>query len=273
MSRPSKISFIGAGRMAEAIIAGIIRKKLFSPDRIFIADKDPKRVHQIASQFKVNTAVDNKDAVLISDVVVLAVKPQKMKEVLSEIRTKAQNNQVFISIAAGVTLQTLEKELPVSSVIRVMPNNPCLVCEGMTAVCGGKNVSKSDVKLAEKIFSTLGLTIVLEEKYFDGVTGLSGSGPAYVYRVIEGLIEGGTKAGLMPDEARLLAEQTVLGAVKTFIDTRKTPKELIEMVSSPGGTTIEGLKVFDEAKLNSIIADAVLAAAQRSKELAKELGK
>ncbi|MCX5749866.1 MAG: pyrroline-5-carboxylate reductase [Candidatus Saganbacteria bacterium] len=270
MPSNKKISFIGAGRMADAIISGIIRAKLFSPKNIYISDKEAQRLKYLSETHKVHVAQDNIKAMLVADIVVLCVKPQHKKNVLDEIREFVESEKLFISIAAGITIGYLEKHLAGCPVVRAMPNNPCLIGEGMTVISKGSSATESDVKTAEKIFSSLGKTVLMDEKFMDAVTGLSGSGPAFVYKFLEGMIEGGVKAGLKKEDAEVLAKQTMLGAVKTVIETRKNPKELCGMVASPGGTTIEGLKILDEAKLIDIVADAVYAAAARARDLSKE---
>ncbi|MEK7376698.1 MAG: pyrroline-5-carboxylate reductase [Candidatus Margulisiibacteriota bacterium] len=272
MASQKKVSFIGSGRMAEAIIAGIVKKKIFSANRIYIADKDTEKAKILARKFKVNFCEDNNKALWSGNIIVLAVKPQNMVQVLEQIKEEIKASQLVISIAAGVTIGFLEKALKGCPVIRAMPNNPCLIGEGMTAVAAGKNAGSSDLKTARDIFECLGKAIVLKEKYFDAVTGLSGSGPAFVYEFIAALAEGGIKSGLERETAHQLAVQTILGSVMTLAETGKSPKELVEMVASPGGTTIEGLKLFEEAKFSQIVSDAVYAAAARSKRISADLG-
>ncbi len=271
MPSKSKIAFIGAGRMAEAIIAGVIRSRLFLKNDIFASDKDEKRLNYLAGSFGIKTFSDNTEAVVLADIVVLSVKPQIMASVLDDIKSHAKTQQLYISIAAGVTIASIESKLPGCSIVRTMPNAPCLVGEGMTALSKGKNSGEADMKIACDIFASLGKTIVLDESLLDAVTGLSGSGPAFVYRFIDALTDGGIKSGLSRNVASELANQTVLGAVKTIIETKKTPPQLCDMVTSPGGTTIEGLKILDEAKFSDIVADAVIAATKRAGELSNGL--
>lgn len=272
MLSKKKISFVGAGKMAEAIIAGIIKHKIFSPGNIFISDKDTSRLRHMTGKYRIKAAEDNIKAVIVADIVVLSVKPQHKVSVLDQIKSSVETDQLFISIAAGIPLSLLEGKLAGCPIIRVMPNNPCMIGEGMSVISKGRNASDIDMKTAEKIFSSIGRTMILDEKHIDAVTGLSGSGPAFVYRFMEGLIEGGVKYGLDREEATELAKQTILGAIRTVIETKIPLTELCEMVASPGGTTIEGFKVLDEAKFNDIVADAVYAAAARAKQLSKEFG-
>ncbi len=256
--------------MAEAVIEGVTKKRIVNPKDIYVSDVDAKRLTFLSKKFKINAFSDNKKAVLISDTVVLAVKPQNMPGVLSNIASSLQADQLFISIAAGISLKFLEKRLSGCAVVRAMPNNPCLIGEGMTVLSKGASATESDLKQAEKIFASLGRVKVLPEAQLDAVTGLSGSGPAFVYRFIEGLAEGGVKSGLKKDVSLELAVQTVLGAVKTVIETKLSTKELCDMVASPGGTTLEGLKVLDEAKFNAIVADTIHAAFMRAKQIREE---
>lgn len=270
MPSKSKIAFIGAGRMAEAIVSGIIRAGLFRKADIFASDRDEKRLKYFADSYGIRTFTENKEAVTIADIIVLSVKPQAMLQVLEDIRNYARTQQLYISIAAGVPIGSIESRLPGCSVVRTMPNNPCLIGEGMTVLSRGKNAGEADLNTAKKIFSALGKTMVLEEKMLDAATGLSGSGPAFVYRFIDALAEGGAKSGLPREAAYELAQQTVLGASRTVIETKKTPSQLCDMVTSPGGTTIEGLKVLDEAKFADIVADTVIAAARRAAEITND---
>jgi len=178
-----------------------------------------------------------------------------------------------ISIAAGITLKTIERYLPQAPVIRAMPNNPAFVGEGLTAICKGHRATERDRKVAEVIFGAVGKVIAVEEKLMDAVTGLSGSGPAFIYAMVESLIEGGVEAGLSETQAKTLAVQTTLGAAKTMAETGKDPAELREMVTSPGGTTIAGLRVLEEGKFKKILRGAVVAATKRAKELSEEYEK
>ncbi|MFA5105026.1 MAG: pyrroline-5-carboxylate reductase [Candidatus Margulisiibacteriota bacterium] len=267
MSHTQKLSFIGAGRMTDAIISGIIKADIFLPQNIFISDKDGKRLEELAERFNVEVTRSNTEAVAVSDIVVLAVKPQIQPAVLKEISGTDIKDKLFISIAAGISLAYLESKLNKAPVIRVMPNNPCLVGHGMSVLCKGRYASAGDMEIAEKIFSSLGRTIVMDEKYLDAVTGLSGSGPAFVYSAIAGMINGGELCGISAPLSKQLALQTFLGAVATFIEAGKSAKELIDMVASPGGTTIEGLKILDKYKFEEAMSAAVIAAKKRAREI------
>jgi len=259
--------------MAEAIIAGIVRAKLYPRGKIYIADKNKERLLHVSKKYGVSIVDENSKAVLISDIVILSVKPQVMSEVLEHIGTSVSSNKLFISIAAGIPLSVLEKKLAGAPVIRVMPNNPSLIGEGMTVISKGKNAKFFGCQNSRRNICFAWQNLDHGRKELDSVTALSGSGPAFVYRMIEALEEGGVKTGLTKEHAHILAIQTVLGAVKTVMHTCKTPAELVKMVASPGGTTIEGIKVLDEAKFNEIIHDTIDAAYQRSKEIRAEFEK
>ncbi len=262
-----KISFIGAGRMAEAIISGIIKSGLFLPEDISISDKDGKRLQDLAKKLNIKVTHGNIDAVEASDIVVLAVKPQVKPAVLAEISKADLKNRLFISIAAGISLSFIESKLDKAAVVRVMPNNPCLVGQGMSVLCRGTHADEEDMDIAEKIFSSLGKTLVMNEKNMDAVTGLSGSGPAFVYSAIQGMIDAGESLGISHADSKHLALQTFLGAVATVIETGRSTKELIDMVASPGGTTIEGLKVLEKEHFAKTMSDAVIAAAKKAEDI------
>jgi len=233
--------------MAEAILRGLISSKAFSRSSIIISDRDTARSKQVSKKYGVADAENNVEAARRSDVLILAVKPQSMNSVLADIAGKVTPAQLVISIAAGITMKSIEKYLAKAPLVRAMPNNPCLIGEGMTALCGGKFAQEKDMKTAEKIFSSVGDTIRVEEKQMNAITGLSGSGPAFIYEVVDALTDGGIEAGLPKDLAAVLALKTALGSIKTMIKTKKTPEELKNMVASPGGTSVAGLRALEEA--------------------------
>jgi len=265
-----KLGFIGSGRMAEAIIRGLICKKAISKNNIIISDKDPGRVKVISKKYGIKASAGNIEAARSADVIVLSVKPQVMNVVLSELSGKVRSNQLVISIAAGITIRSIEKYLKKTAVIRVMPNNPALIGEGISAVSGGSNAEEKDMRTAEKIFSNVGDTIRVDEKLMNAVTALSGSGPAFVYETLNALIEGGIEAGLSKELSASLARATVLGSIRTVIKTGKSPEELKAMVTSPGGTTLAGLRVLDEAGFKSLVKKAVVRASARAREISEE---
>lgn len=256
--------------MAEAIIHGLVSSKAVPKKNLIISDKDPARLRQLAKKFGIKAADTNIDAARSSDVIILAVKPQVMSKVLSEIGKSIRSGQLVISIAAGITLKSIEKYLAKVPVVRVMPNNPCLIGEGISAVCGGSFAEDRDVRTAEKLFSSAGDTVRVEERYMNAITALSGSGPAFVYEVLDALIDGGVEAGLSKELAAKLAYKTLLGAARTIIKTKRSPEELKSMVTSPGGTTIAGLRVLEEGNFKDTLKKAVVRASSRAKEISEE---
>jgi len=256
--------------MTEAVMRGLVSKKAVPKKNITISDKDPARAKLISKKYGVAMAESNPKAVGSADVVILAVKPQVMRIVLSELSDKIKPGQLVISIAAGITLASIEKYLPKVHVVRVMPNNPCLIGEGISAICGGSLVNESDIRTAEKIFSIVGDTVRVVERYMNAVTALSGSGPAFVYEALEAMIEGGLEAGLPKEMAKKLAEGTMLGSIKTVVKTKKSPEELVSMVASPGGTTVAGLRMLEEGNFKAAMRKAIVRASARAKEMSEE---
>ena len=259
-----KIAFIGAGKMAEALIACL--------DNVIVADVNKKRLKMLKKKYQLQIAGDNQAAFAAAKIVILAVKPQNISSVVAELALPAKQalqlrNRLIISIAAGIPLKYLEKKLPGIPVVRAMPNNPCLVGEGMTALAKGKLVNNIMFMKAAEIFAQVGDVALVPEKWLDAVTGLSGSGPAFIYEAIEALAAGGVKAGLKKDLATKLAVQTVLGSALTVKQSGKAPRDLQAMVTSPGGTTVEGLKALKKFNFSRALSAAVLAAAKKSKQL------
>lgn len=263
----TSIGFIGGGKMAEAIIKGLISSKSFALPGMRVSEPDPGRKKYLEEQYLISVTDNNREVITLSDIVVLAVKPQVLTKVLPEITPRA--GQLLISIAAGITLSYMEKRLPNASIVRAMPNNPALVGAGMTALAVGGKVGKEQLEKARRIFGSVGQVVEVEEKVMDAVTGLSGSGPAYVYLMIEALAEAGKKLGIEQQSAEKLAVETVLGAARTMKETGKSAQELREMVASPGGTTMEGLKVLEKKKFVEAVVEAVKAAAEKSKKLSQ----
>lgn len=263
-----KIGFLGAGNMGEALIKGLLKTGVVSPSMLFAADALPERIEQIEKLYRIQALPDNATLVKRADVVVLAVKPQVIADVLEEINPAVTPKKLIISIAAGVSTAELRSRLPKGvRVIRVMPNTGALVLEGATAIARASGLEAGDLETAEEIFAAVGKVVVLEEKLMDAVTGLSGSGPAYIAIVIEALADGGVKMGLDRLTATSLAAQTVLGAAKLLLETEIHPGQLKDMVSSPGGTTIAGISALEEGGLRRALINAVERATLRSKEL------
>lgn len=263
-----KISFIGAGNMAEALVSGLLKRKALPPKNILLSDPAEKRLLHLKKTYRVNTAKSNIESAGKGEIIVLAVKPQVMGAVLDELKDAVTPDKLVISIAAGITTSFIRRHLDKkTNVIRVMPNTPALVGMGISAISADKKISKSHISQAKAIMESAGKTIAIEERRLDAVTGLSGSGPAYIFLVIEALIEGGVASGLSRNTAKELVLETVNGAVALLSETGKTPVELREMVTSPGGTTVAGLKVLEEGAVRSAFITAVEAATARSKEL------
>jgi pyrroline-5-carboxylate reductase len=260
-----KLGFIGVGNMGGAIIRGLVGGGRVAPENLIYYDPDPGRQAQMAG-LGVEAALDNAE-VMHSPVVVLGVKPQIMPSVLAGVKEFARPWHLIISIAAGVPLKILEETFPESRVIRVMPNTPTLVSAGMAALAPGSRTTPDDLALALELFQAVGQAVVVEERLMDAVTGLSGSGPAFVAIFIEALADGGVKVGLPRPLAHTMAVQTVLGTAKLCLEEDLHPAKLKDMVTSPGGTTIAGLHALESGGFRGLIMDAVTAAAARSKEL------
>lgn len=265
-----KIGFIGTGKMGEALIKGILLARLVPAENIFASDADSAKLQLLEKEYKINTCKDNCSTVIGSDIIIIAVKPQIVPEVLKEINNSIKK-QLIISIAAGVKIETYESALPRGTkVIRVMPNIAATVQEAASAISPGSAVSKDDLAIASGIFNAIGKSVILPEYLMDAVTGLSGSGPAYIFTIIEALADGGVYEGLDRNTAKLLAAQTVLGAAKMVLEDGSHTAELKDMVTSPGGTTIRGLRVIEDRGVRIAMMDAVIEACERSKELGKK---
>ena len=260
------IAFIGAGNMGEALIRGLLERQAVTPSQIFAADISEERLRYFEGKFGIRVTTDNAQAAGAAEIVLLAVKPQQMSDVLSKLKPKS--SALIISIAAGISTSRIEKEIGGKArVIRVMPNTPALIGAGAAALSRGAHATEADLQTAETILGAVGITVRTDERFLDAITALSGSGPAYVFRVTEAMIEAGVEAGLSPALARKLAIQTVYGAAKLMHDSGEDPVELRRKVTSPGGTTEAALKVMNDRQLAQIFADAIVAATQRSREL------
>jgi pyrroline-5-carboxylate reductase len=271
MNAMGKIGFLGGGRMAEALIRGMLEGGLVAADHIHVVDPDPGRCALMAETYKVAVSTQY-TPVWQCDVIILAVKPQIMGRLLEECCADIKPRHLLISIAAGIPLEFMEQRLVKGCrVVRVMPNTPALVMAGASALSPGKEVGPEDLAVARKIFDTVGITVMMAESSLDAVTGLSGSGPAYVFAFLDSLIEAGLKVGLARDDAEKLAQQTILGSVRLAMETGEHPAQLKAMVTSPGGTTIAGLHELEKAGFKAAIMNAVEAATNRSRELGKLL--
>ncbi len=267
-----KIGFIGGGKMGEALINGILRAGLSSSDKIMVSDVDKKRLQILEKEAGIKTTQDNKKITSGSDIIILAVKPNMMGSVLDELNSEITPKHLIISIAAGVPLSFMESSLNEGCrVIRVMPNTPCLVGETAAGYALGKNATQADGKLVGQLLDAVGKSFLLDEKHLDAVTGLSGSGPAFIYVVIEALADGGVKMGLPGDVAITLAAQTAFGAAKMVLESDTDIGQLRDSVTSPGGTTIEGLHALEKGRLTNVLIDAVEVATKKSKSLGEAL--
>jgi len=263
------IGFVGGGNMAEALVKGLCREP-GAGERITVAEPVEARRADLESRYGISASADNADAAS-RDIVVLAVKPQVMDAVLEGLAGSVSGQQVVVSIAAGVTIDRLESGLGAGvRVVRVMPNTPCLVGRGASVLCAGSAADDTDLARARDLFAAVGSASTVDsETLMDAVTGLSGSGPAYVYRFAEALIAGGVAAGLDEDLASALVFETIAGAAQMLISTGQSPAALREAVSSPGGTTLAGLGALDERGFAEAVEAAVSAATARSRELGR----
>jgi len=265
-----KVGFVGAGNMGEALIRGLVESGAVPPDAILATDVRAERTRDLAKRFGIKALDDNVALVRSAEVVILAVKPQIMEPVLREIEPALTARPLLLSIAAGVPTAKIRAVLGAyPRLIRVMPNTPALVLEGVTALARGPGLDADDLDTAREIFAAVGRVVVVEETLMDAVTGLSGSGPAYVAIVIEALADGGVRVGLDRATAMTLATRTVLGAARLLSDTGMHPGALKDMVASPGGTTIAGVAALEEGGLRTTLIRAVERATERSRELGR----
>ncbi|RMH07394.1 MAG: pyrroline-5-carboxylate reductase [Nitrospirae bacterium] len=264
----SNIAVIGAGNMGEALVTGLLKREVVSPKQLWATDVNPERHRLFAERFQIKTGSNNRQAAEWADVLILAVKPQTMNEVLNELTLPFREDRLVISVAAGIPIQTVLARLPARThVVRAMPNTPSSVLEGVTALAGGPGVSSHHLEMARVIFEAVGKVVIVEEPLLDAVTGLSGGGPAYVCVIIEALADGGVKMGLSRATAQLLAAQTLLGAAKMVLESGEHPGVLKDRVASPGGTTIAGLHRLERGNVRAALIDAVESATRRAQEL------
>lgn len=263
----SSTGFIGTGRIAQALISGLVR----NPERRIAGyDKVAAAVESVAARFGIHPAASIPELAGASSVIVIAVKPYQVEEVLAELTPALGNGHLVVSVAAGISTAFIESLCPAGTrVIRVMPNTPAFVGKGMTALCRGANATDDDLALAEELFDAIGKTAVVDESGMDAATAVSGSGPAYMFRIIDALAEGGAACGLDRETSLLLAAQTMLGAATMVLENSKSPEELVREVTTPGGTTEAGLKEMERHDIRSALIETVRAAAARSRELMK----
>jgi pyrroline-5-carboxylate reductase len=264
-----RVAVVGAGKMGGILLKALLEKGLLSPEATRATVAHEERARALADKLHVPVGTDNAAAVEGADIIFLAVKPQVVQEVIEQVRSKLNEKQIIISVAASVSTKQIEEALGIHSpVIRAMPNTPSVLGAGMTALCKGKYATTQDLELASKLFAVVGRTVVVDEKHMDAVTGLSASGPAYIYIILESLAEAGVKVGLPRDIATLLAAQTTLGAATVVLETGDHPALLKDAVTTPAGCTVDGLMELEEGKLRVTLIKAVVKATQRAKELA-----
>lgn len=264
-----RVAVLGAGKMGSILLQALLKEGLVSPAATQATVAHADRARSLAAKLNIKVGTDNAAAVRNADIILICVKPQVVLDVVKQIRARVTPKQMIISVAASVPTSLIEGGLKKNiSVIRAMPNTPCVVEAGMTALCRGKFADQEDVDLACSLFNVFGRTVVVDEKHMDAVTGLSASGPAYIYIILESLAEAGVKVGLPRDIATLLAAQTALGAAKVVLETGDHPALLKDAVTTPAGCTIDGILELEEGKLRVTLIKAVVKAALRAKELA-----
>jgi pyrroline-5-carboxylate reductase len=264
-----RVAVLGAGKMGGILLKALLEKKLFAPQATTATVQHEERARALSKQLHISVTTDNLAAVQRADIVLVCVKPQVVKEVMDQIRPNISPKQLVISVAASVPTSEIENALGKNvPVIRAMPNTPCALGCGMTAFCRGKFAGVRHVEMASALFQVVGRTVVVDEKHMDAVTGLSASGPAYIYIILESLAEAGVKVGLPRDIATLLAAQTTLGASTVVLETGDHPALLKDSVTTPAGCTIDGIMELEEGKLRVTLIKAVVKAAQRARELA-----
>ncbi len=269
MLQEKKIGFIGSGNMGEALVSGLVISGAAGPENIICSDVAEDLLESIRSKYGVRTTMDNVMVARESEIVIYAVKPQILGKVLKETASALDSSKLIISIAAGVPLAAiasgLQKEL---RLIRVMPNICAFVKESATAIAAGEYATKEDIKLARAIFDSVGKTVFIQENVLmDAFTGLSGSGPAYIFTIVDAMADAGVKMGLSRKDSLFLSTQTVLGAAKLLMESREHPGQLKDRVASPGGTAIVGIHTLEQGGLRTTLINAVEAASKRSKEL------
>lgn len=270
MEAGPRVGFLGAGRMASALARGWIAAGLTTADRVLASDPVPAARDAFSGGGSLRAIPDNREVVAHGDLLVLAVKPQSMKALMEEIQPQLTDRHLIVSIAAGVSLWQLAEGLGARRrLVRVMPNTPCLVGASASAYTPGEAATADDAALVEQLLKAVGVAFRVPESLLDAVTGLSGSGPAFVYLMIEALSDGGVRVGLPRDAATALAAQTVMGAAKMVLETGSHPGVLKDQVASPGGTTIAGLHALERGGVRGAIMDAVEAATRRAAELGK----
>ena len=266
-----KIGFIGSGKMASAIIKGLIKSGFATSENILATQLEPETLSQKSKELGIKVILDNKELVKSSDVIFLAVKPNQVLDILTEISEELTSNKLIVSIAAGITTERLENNLPEKTrVVRVMPNTPALLGEGMSGIVAGKNAAAFDVDYVEELFNTIGKTIVVDnEAQMDIVTAISGSGPAFFYKVINDIARAGEKLGLDYEKALLLSVQTALGSAKMALNREISMEELISNVATKGGCTRVGVDVMEDVDTSKVFAEVITKTTEKACQLGK----
>jgi pyrroline-5-carboxylate reductase len=266
--RKKKIAILGSGNMGEALVKGLIASGKTSPDALVCSDPRAERREEIQKRYGVQVTANNRAAAAQADLIVIAVKPQTIDELLEEIAPAVDAKKLVVSIAAGVPIEAIARKLGAGvRIIRTMPNTPALVGAGATALARGAHATEADLEQALSLFEAVGVAVVVEEHHLDAVTGLSGSGPAFVFMAIEALADGGVKVGLARPIALALAAQAVMGSAKLVLETGEHPGRLKDQVTSPGGTSIAGVHALESGGFRAALIGAVEAATKRSREL------
>lgn len=274
MLRDKKIGVIGTGNMGEALVSGLVHSRSSAPENIICSDIRKDKLKSIHVAYEVRTTTSNVEVVKGSEIIIYAIKPQIMASILKETAKYMDMSKLAISIAAGVPLAAIEVCLEKEPrVVRAMPNIPASVKEGATAIAPGKNATKNDLRLAKAIFDSVGKSVILEENLMDAITGLSGSGPAYIFLIIDALADAGVKMGISREDALFLSGQTVLGAAKLLMETKEHPGRLKDRVTSPGGTAIAAIHTLEAGGLRTTLINAVEVATKRSRELGEMMAK
>lgn len=266
----NNIGFIGAGNMARAIIGGILKSNLIDKSKIIASAKSKNTIDRVSKDLGIQTTMDSKEVIKNSDIIVIAVKPNVYDQVLSEVNNVINDKKIIITIAAGKSIESVERIIgDDKKIVRTMPNTPALVGEGMTALCPNKNISNDELEMVKLIFNSFGKSEVVSENLIDAVIGASGSSPAYTFMFIEAIADGAVIGGMPRDKAYKFAAQAVLGAAKMVLETNMHPGELKDMVCSPGGTTIEAVRVLEEEKMRGAVIKGVCACIDKSREMSK----
>ena len=262
-----RIGFIGSGAIAEAIIGGVIEAGLVRPEQIAVSDISAERLATLADRYGVITYADNESVARRSNIVFLTVKPHVVKQAVEDIKSALTPEALIVSVAAGIPLKYIENVLPVNPVVRVMPNTPVAVGAGMSAIALGSKASGAHGAAIRSMLDAVGKSVIVGEELMDAVTGLSGSGPAYVFVLIDALSDAGVRVGLPRQTANLLAAQTLFGAAKMVLETGGHPAVLRDGVTSPGGTSITGVHIMEQRGVRAALIDAVVAATEKSREM------